>query len=71
MKHSSSICSIVGFLHTYLHANIKTKNHFYDNVFNRYFLYLTLQVHVNLMILEARNQAELLYALREVMRYMT
>lgn len=30
-----------------------------------------LQVHVNLMILEARNQAELLYALREIMRYMT
>lgn len=29
------------------------------------------QVHVNLMILEARNQAELLYALREIMRYMT
>lgn len=29
------------------------------------------KVHVNLMILEARNQAELLYALREVMRYMT
>lgn len=30
-----------------------------------------LQVHVNLMIMEARNQAELLYALREIMRYMT
>lgn len=29
------------------------------------------QVHINLMILEARNQAELLYALREIMRYMT
>lgn len=29
------------------------------------------QVHVNLMILEARNQAELLYALRGIMRYMT
>ncbi|XP_055312398.1 sestrin homolog isoform X2 [Sitodiplosis mosellana] len=29
------------------------------------------KVHVNLMILEARNQAELLYALREIMRYMT
>lgn len=31
----------------------------------------SLQVHVNLMIMEARNQAELLYALREIMRYMT
>lgn len=29
------------------------------------------KVHVNLMIMEARNQAELLYALREIMRYMT
>lgn len=29
------------------------------------------KVHVNLMIMEARNQAELLYALRETMRYMT
>lgn len=29
------------------------------------------KVHVNLMIMEARNQAELLYAMREVMRYMT
>lgn len=32
---------------------------------------VAVQVHVNLMILEARNQAELLYALREIMRYMT
>ena len=31
----------------------------------------SFQVHVNLMIMEARNQAELLYALREIMRYMT
>lgn len=30
-----------------------------------------LQVHVNLMITEARMQAELLYALRAVNRYMT
>lgn len=29
------------------------------------------KVHVNLMIMEARNQAELLYALREITRYMT
>ncbi|XP_075217605.1 sestrin isoform X2 [Lycorma delicatula] len=29
------------------------------------------KVHVNLMILEARTQAELLYALRAIMRYMT
>ncbi|XP_004534931.1 sestrin homolog isoform X2 [Ceratitis capitata] len=29
------------------------------------------KVHVNLMIMEARNQAELLYALREIMRYRT
>ncbi|XP_063702954.1 sestrin homolog isoform X2 [Culicoides brevitarsis] len=29
------------------------------------------KVHVNLLILEARNQVELLYALREIMRYMT
>lgn len=32
---------------------------------------LCLQVHVNLMVLEARMQAELLYALRAIMRYMT
>lgn len=30
-----------------------------------------LQVHVNLMVMEARMQAELLYALRTVNRYMT
>jgi hypothetical protein len=35
------------------------------------FFSLCLQVHVNLMILEARMQAELLYALRAIMRYMT
>lgn len=35
------------------------------------FAVLAFQVHVNLMILEARMQAELLYALRAVMRYMT
>lgn len=29
------------------------------------------KVHVNLMVLEARMQAELLYALRAVMQYMT
>ncbi|XP_073813541.1 sestrin [Musca autumnalis] len=29
------------------------------------------KVHVNLMVMEARNQAELLYALREIMRYRT
>lgn len=29
------------------------------------------QVHVNMMISEARLQAELLYALRTIMRYMT
>ena len=32
---------------------------------------VVFQVHVNLMVLEARMQAELLYALRVVMRYMT
>lgn len=41
----------------------------YDNVLNE--LQQSEKVHVNLMILEARNQAELLYALREIMRYMT
>ena len=30
-----------------------------------------VQIHVNLMVMEARMQAELLYALRAVMRYMT
>jgi len=29
------------------------------------------QVHVNLMVLESRMQAELIYALRTVNRYMT
>lgn len=32
---------------------------------------LLFQVHVNLMMTEARMQAELLYALRAVNRYMT
>jgi sestrin len=36
-----------------------------------YHVFIVFQVHVNLMILEARMQAELLYALRAVMRYMT
>lgn len=31
----------------------------------------TLQVHVNLLLLEARMQAALLYALRAITRYMT
>lgn len=30
-----------------------------------------LQVHVNLLLMEARMQAELLYALRAITRYMT
>lgn len=30
-----------------------------------------LQVHVNLLLMEARIQAELLYALRAITRYMT
>lgn len=30
----------------------------------------TEKVHVNLMIMEAKNQAMLLYSLREIMRYM-
>ena len=34
-------------------------------------IFLSYQVHVNLMMLEARLQAELLYSLRAVMRYMT
>lgn len=41
----------------------------YDSILTE--LKLSEKVHVNLMILEARNQAELLYALREIMRYMT
>lgn len=40
-------------------------------IINYYFFYFLFQVHVNLMIMEARNQAELLYALREIMRYRT
>jgi hypothetical protein len=32
---------------------------------------LVFQVHVNLMLLEARLQAELLYGLRAITRYMT
>jgi sestrin len=39
---------------------------FVINFFNFFFQ----QIHVNLMLLEARIQAELLYALRAVMRYM-
>jgi len=30
-----------------------------------------LQVHINLLLLESRLQAELLYALRAIMKYMT
>lgn len=30
-----------------------------------------IQVHVNLLLIEARMQAELLYALRAITRYMT
>lgn len=30
-----------------------------------------LQVHINLLLLESRVQAELLYALRAIMKYMT
>lgn len=30
-----------------------------------------MQVHVNLLLMEARMQAELLYALRAITRYMT
>lgn len=41
----------------------------YDNILSE--LHHSEKVHVNLMILEARNQAELLYALREIMRFMT
>ncbi|XP_055837060.1 sestrin homolog isoform X2 [Episyrphus balteatus] len=41
----------------------------YDNILME--LLDSEKVHVNLMIMEARNQAELLYALREIMRYMT
>ena len=36
-----------------------------------WFLFVLLQIHVNLMIAEARMQAALLYALRAVMRFMT
>lgn len=35
------------------------------------FLSRLLQVHVNLLLMEARMQAELLYALRAITRYMT
>lgn len=41
----------------------------YDSVFCD--LTKSEKVHVNLMIMEARNQAELLYALRGMMNYMT
>ena len=36
-----------------------------------FYYFLSLQIHVNLMIAEARMQAALLYALRAVMRFMT
>lgn len=34
-------------------------------------LFFPLKVHVNLLLIEARMQAELLYALRAITRYMT
>ncbi|KAI8128605.1 Sestrin like protein [Lucilia cuprina] len=46
---------------------ITTKD--YDNILVE--LQDSEKVHVNLMVMEARNQAELLYALREIMRYRT
>ncbi|XP_046459036.1 sestrin-3-like [Daphnia pulex] len=41
----------------------------YNNILKE--LHHSEKIHVNLMLLEARIQAELLYALRAVMRYMT
>lgn len=35
------------------------------------FVCVSSQVHVNLLLMEARMQAELLYALRAITRYMT
>lgn len=35
------------------------------------FVFYFLQVHVNLLVMEARMQAALLYALRAITRYMT
>ena len=39
-------------------------------VLNALFLFV-IQVHINLLFLESRLQAELLYALRAIMKYMT
>lgn len=32
---------------------------------------IPLQVHINILLLESRLQAELLYAFRAIMKYMT
>lgn len=34
-------------------------------------IFSTLQVHINLILLEARLQSQLLYSLRAITRYMT
>ena len=33
-------------------------------------MYIPSQIHVNILVLEARLQAELIYALRAIMNYM-
>ena len=35
-----------------------------------YYVYSIAQVHINVLVLEARLQAELIYALRAIMTYM-
>lgn len=56
----------------YIYVRIyNTYNYVYNTLNTIEIIVVYLQVHVNLMIMEARNQAELLYALREIMRYMT
>ena len=43
----------------------------YVKYFTNSFIFVLFQVHVNIMMLEARIQAGLLYGLRALMRYMT
>ncbi|KAG1659629.1 Sestrin-1 [Nymphon striatum] len=58
-----------GFIKTVCCYPEKTTKKEYDSVMREF--KHSEKVHVNLMILEARLQAELLYALRAVMQYMT
>ena len=60
--------SLKSFIKTACSFPERIKKQDYDTILTE--LLDSEKVHVNLMIMEAKNQAILLYALREIMRYM-